>query len=117
PVIGAVSDTGRIGRNVDALYLDASEPESGIRRGIEAVLTEEERVERHGFTAAEVERAKRDLLRGLEQTYSERDKAESSGFVDEYVEHFLSGAAIPGIAYEFDLAKRLLPAVTMQEVN
>ena len=34
--------------------------------GIEALLVEAARVERHGFTASELARAKEDLLRGMD---------------------------------------------------
>ena len=42
------------------------------------MLTEVERVDRHGFTQTELERAKKELLRQFERMYLERDKVRSS---------------------------------------
>lgn len=117
PFLGAGSGTGHLVRSADAFSLGFVVADTGVRRGLDAVLTEVERVERHGFTAPELARAKRSLLRRLEQSYAERDKAESGVLVDEYVEHFLTGEAIPGIAREFELAKQLLPGIGVAEVD
>src|SRR5262249_42879629 len=83
----------------------------------EAVLTEAERVERHGFTAPELDRTRRDFLRSYEQAYEERAKTESSSYAEEYIQLFLEGSPSPGIGYEFALVKRLLPTITLDEVN
>jgi zinc protease len=117
PFLGAGSGTAPLVRSADAFSLGLAVPDTGVRRGLDAVLTEVERVERHGFTAPELARAKRSVLRRLEQSYAERDKAESGDLVDEYVEHFLTGEAIPGIAREFELAKQLLPGIGVAEVD
>jgi zinc protease len=37
--------------------------------------------------------------------------------VSEYIGHFLNGEAIPGIEYEYTLAQRLLPGITLADVN
>jgi zinc protease len=76
-----------------------------------------ERAGRHGFTAPELERAKQEFLRGLEQAYAERDKSESSAFVDDYVDHFLTGDAIPGIEDDYRRAQAWLPQVRIEELN
>jgi zinc protease len=81
------------------------------------VLTEAERVERHGFTRAELERTKQDLVRSYEQAYAEREKTESGSYVEEYIQHFLSGVPSPGIAFEYALVKELMPGITLDEVN
>ena len=91
--------------------------DSGLARGFEAMLVEVERGDRHGFTKPELDRAKREVLRGYEQAYAERDKSESAGLAAEYVEHFLTGTPSPGIGYEYDLVKRLVPGVTLEELN
>ncbi len=117
PFIGAGSSQGRFIRSKEVYVLGAAVKDGGMARGLEAVLTEAERVDRHGFTATELERAKQDLLRGYEQAYAEREKSESDGYADEYVQHFLEGDPIPGIANEYELAKRFLPTIQLAEVN
>ncbi len=87
------------------------------KRGLEAMMTEIERAKKFGFTEAELSRVKKSIVSRLENAYNNRDKMESDVYVDEYVRHFLSGEAAPGIAYEYALAKELVPGITLQEVN
>jgi zinc protease len=117
PFIGAGSSQGRFIRSKEVYVLGAAVKDGGMAGGLEAVLTEAERVDRHGFTATELERAKQDLLRGYEQAYAEREKSESAGYADEYVRNFLEGEPIPGIATEYELAKRFVPGIQLAEVN
>jgi zinc protease len=117
PFIGAGADRGSLIRSKDAFFLGAAVEQGGVERGLEAVLTEAERVARHGFTATELERAKTNTLRGYEQAYAERGKSESSDYAEEYVRAYLEGEGIPGIAYEYQLVQRLLPTITLAELN
>jgi zinc protease len=117
PFIGAGSSQGRFIRSKEVYVLGAAVKDGDMARGLEAVLTEAERVDRHGFTATELERAKQDLLRGYEQAYAEREKSESAGYADEYVRNFLEGEPIPGIETEYALAKRFVPGIQLAEVN
>ncbi len=117
PFLGAGSSRGNLVRTKAAYILGAGVKEGGIERGLDAVLTEALRVQRHGFTVAELERLKINMLRGIEQAYRERDKSRSSGFASEYVRHFLTGEVIPGIAYEYELYQELVPQIQVEEIN
>jgi zinc protease len=116
PFLWARSGIDHVVREAEALTLGAAVPDTGLRRGLETVLTEVERVDRYGFTETELARAKQNLLRGYERAYAEREKRESREFATEYVAHFLTGEPIPGIAQELELAKRLLESITAEEV-
>lgn len=117
PFLGAGSSRGNLVRTKAAYILGAGVQEGGIERGLGAVLTEALRVQRHGFTAPELERLKINMLRGIEQAYRERDKSRSGGFASEYVRHFLTGEVIPGIAYEYELYQELVPQIRVEEIN
>lgn len=117
PYIAAGSSKGRLIRSKEVYSIAAVVPDGGIERGLEAVLTEAERVDKFGFTAGELDRVRSELLRGYERAYAEREKTYSSALVDEYVDNFLSGEPAPGIAYEYRAAEQLLPTVTLDEVN
>jgi zinc protease len=86
-------------------------------KALEAVVTENERVKRFGFTATEFERAKKQMLTELEQEYNERDKTESKTIVSDIVQNFLVGDAVPGIENETRFTKEVLPGITLDEVN
>ncbi len=85
--------------------------------GFDAVITEAFRMEKHGFTPTEFERAKKELMRLIEKAYNERDKTESALFARQYANHFEFGEGIPGIEYEFQLFNKFIPEITLDEVN
>jgi zinc protease len=117
PFLGAYSGQGRIARGMEAALLGAQTKEGGIDRGLEAVLLEFERARRFGFTATELEREKENLLSGIEQSYNERDKRQSAALAQEYIRNFLENESSPGIEYEYELYKKFVPAISLEEVN
>ncbi|MGB5527054.1 MAG: pitrilysin family protein, partial [Gemmatimonadota bacterium] len=117
PFLGAGSGKGRFVRESDVYQLGATVKDGEIEEGLERVLVEAERVERYGFTESELERQKADVLRSYERAYTERDKRESSRLASEYVRAFLNAEPIPGIEYEYALARRFVPAIEVSEVN
>jgi zinc protease len=74
-------------------------------------------VARFGFTASELDRQKRDVLRSMERINAERDTQDSAGFAGEYIRNFLEDEPIPGITYEYELFKRFVPAIGLDEIN
>ena len=117
PIVGAGAGGGNFVRSLDYYSLDANAKEGRLLDALAVLLTETERVQRHGFLQSELDRSRTNVLRGYERAYTERDKTLSSAFVGEYVDNFLSGDGFPGIAFEYEAAKRLLPTITLPEVN
>ena len=117
PFLSADAGTSGLGRHLSMFELSAEVAEGGTAAGLEAVVREARRVQQFGFAAPELERAKRGLLAGYERAFNERNTAESPSLANELVRHFLQGEPAPGIAYEFQLAKRFVPAVTLDEVT
>ena len=118
PFLGAYASKGDFfARTVEAFSLAADVKDGGIERGTAALLEEARRVDRFGFLASELERAKQNLQRAYERSYDERDKTNSASFVNEYVNNFLEQEPIPGIAWEYRAVQDLLPTITLAEVN
>ena len=117
PFLGAFSGGYYSVRTKEMIQLAAGVENNGFDRGLEALLTEAERVRQHGFTATELARQKKELLRGMEQAWRERDKLQSRGFAAEYVRHLLEDEPIPGIEGEYELYQELLPTIALAEVN
>ena len=89
-----------------------------VQDALTAVIQENERVKKFGFTASELERAKKSVLRSIEKTYSERNNRESNSYVQEFVRNFLKPHdPIPGIEYEYNLYKEYVPGIELSEVN
>ncbi|HTJ49501.1 MAG TPA: insulinase family protein [Cyclobacteriaceae bacterium] len=89
----------------------------GVEPALNAIIEENERARKFGFTANELDRVKKTVLRGMEQAYNEREKSESSGYAQEYIRAFLSQEAIPGIENEYNYYKEYAEGITLDEVN
>jgi zinc protease len=117
PFVQAATDRGIFVRTKEAAMLAALVREDGIERGLDALVTESARAARFGFSAAELERTKRDTLRLYENAFAERDKEESADLAAEYIRSFTQQEPIPGITYEYGLVRRFVPEITVAEVN
>jgi len=103
--------------NLQAFSIFAALRQDSIAAGIAGVLREVYRAEKTGFGAGELERAKKTLMSQIEKDYAERDKTKSANYVREYIGNFTQKEASPGIEYEYELYKRYIPGVTIEEVN
>ena len=113
----ASASFGSYARGSNAFSIYASAGTGDYKRALQVVLEEVERVKRFGFTATELERTKKIILTTYERSYNNRDKTESADYVDEYVDYFLRKEPSPGIEYEFEKVKALLPGITVEELN
>jgi len=117
PFQAGFAASGPLGRTKSSYTLSARVRDGGVERGLAALLTEARRVEKHGFTSTELERAKKGILRQIERLWEEREKQESVRLAGRYVSHFLDGYPVPSVDYQRDLYNKLVPGVTLQEVN
>ena len=117
PMLSAFSGYSSLTKYQDCYIMYVNALTTDPIRSFKAALTEIERVKRFGFTAGELERAKKRLLSSSENSYNEREKRLSSSIVNEYISNFTSGYPAPGISYTYDLAKSFLPTVTLEQVN
>jgi zinc protease len=85
--------------------------ESAIRM----LLLEKERIYRYGFTGAEQDRAKDNLISALEMQAGE--KHESNTFVRDFTAHFLTGESVPDVAWTLDAARKLLPLINEEHIT
>lgn len=90
---------------------------NGPEPAINALITENERARKFGFTANELDRAKKTLLRNIERSYNEREKSESGKYADEYINNFLESEPIPGIENEYAYYKQFMVDISLGEVN
>lgn len=89
-----------------------------IDSGLKAVLIENERVRRFGFTESELERQKTAVLNNIEKAYNERSNQKSINHAEEYKRNFLlTEEPFPGIENEFEYFKAFLPGITVAEIN
>ena len=118
PFIGAGAFRGSFfARSKDSATLGALVKEDGIERGLDALLSEAERVARFGFTATELDRQKQSVLRSYERNALEKENRLSGSRADEYVRNFLENESLPTADDEYALQKRFLPGITLDEIN
>jgi zinc protease len=104
-------------RTKDEAVLQALVSSDGASRGVEALVTELQRVARFGFTATELARAKQAMMVGYERVVTESPDRESASRADEYTRNFLQGEALPTIWQELAFHRRFIPPITLAQVN
>ena len=88
-----------------------------VKGAIDSLIATNERVRKYGFLATELQRAKSNLLNQVQNAYDDRNKTESGRLVQEYVNNFLTASPIIGITNRYEFIKKILPTVTLKEVN
>jgi zinc protease len=106
-----------LSRTKEQTSLTAMVKEDAIERGLEALVSEAERVARFGFTPAEMDRQKQSMLRNYERMLAEKENRESGSRAAEYIRNFLEQETLPTNEWEYGLHQRFLPEVTLDEVN
>jgi zinc protease len=119
PFLRAAAQRGLfpIARTKDEADLQALVAPDGVGRGLDALLTELQRVAQFGFTASELERAKQAMMAGYERVVTESPDRESESRADEYTRNFLEDEALPTIWQELAFHRRFIPEVTLGEIN
>ena len=115
--LGAGAGGDSLSRTVDAFSFSASVQDGRIADGLSALAVEARRVKEFGFGAGELDRAKAWMSGFMERAYNEREKTDSGSYAQEYLNFFLEEEPSPGIAYEYQLVKQLLPTVTPAELS
>ena len=91
--------------------------DNDVETALKALTREMERVNRHGFTAGEYERAKSNHLTYLENAFNERDKVLNDRYSREYARHFTRGGYIPGIEMEYNIANAVASQIPLEAIN
>jgi zinc protease len=117
PFVFGGSFIGGYARGYEEFQSVAYLGKGGIEPALTALIMENERARKFGFTDAELERTKKMMLKSIERSYNERDKTESANIVQEYVDHFLNQEPVPGIENEFNYYKKFLEGITLADVN
>lgn len=117
PFITAYSRYGSFTRAKDAFFAYATARNNEALRAMEALLTEMDRLKKHGFTSGEIERTKSDVIRSYQSQFAEKDKRKSNELISLNISHFTVNNPNPGIDYEYEFARYMLPGITLEEVN
>ena len=119
PFIGAggQDDNYMISKTMDAFTVGILPKPGKDAEALQAVMEEIERINRFGFTATEIIRAREEFLSGMERIYDNREKQKNSFYVPQYVRHFLEGDPIPDIETEYNTYKMLAPNIPAEAIS
>jgi zinc protease len=117
PFVYAGANFSSYARNYEAFNAEIGVGTGNALTSIEVFTTEVERVKKYGFTQAELDRVKKTFLSQMDVMYNEKDKTESSNYAEEYIRNFLTQEPIPGIEKEHEYYKKLLPQISLSDVN
>lgn len=116
PFLSASVVSGNYVRPQDIEQLSASVKDGGEAVGLEALLSELRRT-RLGFTAGELERAKRQVLSEFEKAYAERNQQNSGDIADALADVYLTNQAPTSAATDLELARRFLGEIALPDVD
>ena len=106
-----------VSRTKDAFSLSISCKQDNVLGGISVAVGELERARQHGFTASELERAKKLYLNAAERQLKMEKDYKNSHYVSQCVNNFLDGEPILTPAYNLQLVKQFDDEVNLEEVN
>ncbi len=115
---GIAYDRGYLVANTcDALTMTAMVKEGRTLEALDSLITHAARAVQHGFTAGELDRAKRNshsLYTSLGLEASTRTNRE---YVEEYIDHYKNGNYVPGVIAESRMLIDSLQLITLDDVN
>lgn len=117
PALGFYANYGEIVKLKDAFIVINSAKEGQEGEAYKVMLTEIEKARRYGFSDDELELAKEEMLSSYEKAYNERNTRKNISLAQEYINHFEGGDAIPGIEFEYEMVKQMLPMIQVGMLN
>lgn len=119
PFVGAGMQNGGLGiipTLQNSIFMAATQ-DGKIATGLEALLTEMEKIRRFGFTLGEFERAQNDLLRSCERQYANRNDNTNGYYVRRYLSAFRENTAIPDPKSEWEIDSMLIKSINVEVIN
>lgn len=104
-------------RPVDEFRQSVLVKDDAFDEALAALYREALRIDRNGFTKAEIERSKANLLRAEQRKAAEGNYRDSKDLVGLMLRNFFTGEAVPRPDAENELAKRLIPTIEIADVN
>jgi zinc protease len=117
PFAGAGAGIESPTREIDAFAREAQAKAGQAEATLESLFTEVLRVEQHGVTQSELDRARAILDRFYTQAEAEDATSDSRNYTEELTRNFFEHEFMIGRKAETELAKKYLPTVTLAEMN
>ncbi len=102
---------------LDATVFTVRTEDGKLARGLEAVMTEMEKIRRFGFTQGEFERAQNDLLRANERQYTNRNDQTNAWYVNRYLAAYRKNEPMPDAENEWKIDSTLIKNLNVDAIN
>ena len=106
-----------ITRTRDALTLAALAREGSSLEALDTLTVQAARAMQHGFTAQELELARRNAVAVYVDLQAEASTRTSRQYADEYIDHYCNGGYIPGVKTESQMLIDEVQRTSLDEVN
>ncbi len=117
PFLDAGFGISNICETMDVAYGEVTCKDGEVLEGFEAMLSEIEKMHRFGFTDAEIERAKSELLSRYEAAANKADSRKNSEFVMPLVNNFFDNKPYMDPKTEFELVSGLISQLGPEVIN
>ena len=117
PYLFAYNYISSYARGYETYNVAAVAGKDGPNAAIASAIKEVERARKFGFTQAELDRAKKQMMARMDKALANKDKTESANLIEEMIRNFLEKEPMPGIEREVEYFKTYLDGVTLKEVN
>lgn len=117
PFLGVKAGIGNLTGGLEQFGFSVTAKPGKLKEAFDVAWSQIEQVKRYGFTQAELDRVKTAYLANLDKARREVSKTASGSYVAEYQQHFLQGAATPGFAWEYDFVKKVMPAISLADIQ
>lgn len=106
-----------VSKTKESYSISAISKEGKSVETIEALVLELKKINKFGFNASELERAKAEYMSNMESIYNERDKQKNRYYVYQCIYNFQDNEPLPSIEYEYILTKQIEPMITLEAIN
>ncbi len=119
PFLGAYIYDGSVGviPTLESTTYSVHSEDGELYRALSALLTERERVLRHGYTASEVERARESLMSAAKSRYNNRADRLNNSFVQRYIKNFRLNEDIYSASGEWQIDSLMISNLTVDFIN
>ena len=117
PFVSGAVRYSELVRGYDVLNILATAKPNQEDLALKAIYTEAERARRSGFTKAELDRAKADLLTNYDNYFKQKDKISNDTYIESIQDYFLTKEPAPSIDFEYDFVKNMMPLVSENEIS
>ena len=110
-------DTYLFAKTKDAFDLTVIPKDGQAEAALKAAYIEARRAAQFGFTGTEYQRFKDNYMSQLEKQLTNKDKQRNTVFVNQCVENFLEGDAMPSIEIRHQLMSQVVPMLPLEAIN